>query len=135
MNKVFEKKFKSTQENLPLIEEFILTIVKEINFPEDKIHNVELATAEASANCVLHGNENDGSKVVIIKITIHDDLLEISFTDQGEGFIPEDVPDPTKPENILKGSGRGLHIMKSLTDDLNYHFTDSGTELILSFKF
>ncbi|KAB2846473.1 MAG: ATP-binding protein [Melioribacteraceae bacterium] len=57
--------------------------------------------------------------------------MEIIFKDEGKGFNINTVPDPTKPENILKESGRGIHIMKNFLDDLKYNFTPTGTEAIL----
>jgi len=58
----------------------------------------------------------------------------MSFKDEGKGFTPGEVPDPTIPENILKGSGRGLHIMKTVAEEVSYNFDGKGTELVLSFK-
>ena len=57
--------------------------------------------------------------------------MKIIFKDEGEGFEPKSVPDPTTPENILKESGRGIHIMKSYLSSLSYNFTPDGTEAIL----
>ena len=66
-----------------------------------------------------------------IVITIDDDFFKVSIKDEGNGFKLDQVPDPTKPENILKESGRGIHIMKSFLDDLQYKFSETGTEVIL----
>lgn len=128
------KIFKSNPKLLPEIEEYILEIVDSFNFSESKRNNIEMAIAEAAANSILHGNKSDESKKVVIKINYHNDHLNISFKDEGEGFNPNNVPDPTLPENLLKGSGRGVHIMNSLVDNIQYIFSNPGTELILSFK-
>jgi serine/threonine-protein kinase RsbW len=134
LNKNYDRIFKSNPELLPEIEEYVLDIVDTLNILETKRNNIELAVAEAAANCILHGNKNDDTKNVTVNISINSGLLRISFKDEGEGFIPENVPDPTIPENILKGSGRGVHIMKSLVDNLDYIFSNSGTELVLTFN-
>ena len=134
MNKNFERIYQSKPEILPEIEEFVEKQIADLSLSEDVRNNIELSVAEAAANCVLHGNKNDPSKNVILKLTITKSKIEISFTDEGSGFNPEDVPDPTIPENILKGSGRGLHIMRSLVDEMKYKFHDHGTELIISFN-
>lgn len=134
MQTYFTKSFKSNPELLPQIETFILEKFEEFNISKNIKDNLEMAVAEAAANSILHGNESDPTKNVEIKVSKSNDQLQISFKDEGKGFNPKDVPDPTIPENILKGSGRGLHIMKSLVDDVQYNFTDSGTELILIFK-
>ena len=57
--------------------------------------------------------------------------MEVSLKDQGNGFEVSEVPDPTKPENILKDSGRGIHIIRNFVDDLKYNFSPEGTEAIL----
>jgi serine/threonine-protein kinase RsbW len=134
LNKNYDKIFKSDPELLPEIEEYVLDIVDTLNLPETKRNNIELAVAEAAANCILHGNKNDDTKNVTVNIKINSAIFKISFKDEGKGFIPENVPDPTIPENILKGSGRGVHIMNSLVDNLDYIFSNSGTELVLTFN-
>jgi serine/threonine-protein kinase RsbW len=130
----YKKKYPSNPELLPEIEDYILDTLSEIEFTEEKQNNLELAVAEASANSILHGNKCDINKEVTIIISISEDKIIISFQDEGEGFDPDAVPDPTKPENILRGSGRGIHIMKSLVDDLKYIFKENSTELILTFN-
>ena len=130
----YKKKYPSNPELLPEIEDYILDTLSEIEFSEEKQNNLELAVAEASANSILHGNKCDINKEVTIIISISEDKIIISFQDEGEGFDPDAVPDPTKPENILRGSGRVIHIMKSLVDDLKYIFKENSTELILTFN-
>jgi serine/threonine-protein kinase RsbW len=126
--------FKSNPEVLPQIEAYVDEKIADLNLNEDIKNNIELAVAEAAANCILHGNKNDESKTVHIKIIISDGQLILSFKDEGDGFEPDKVPDPTIPENILKGSGRGLHIMRSLVDEMKYNFSNSGTELVITFN-
>lgn len=130
----YKRTFKSDRDLLPEIETYILDIVDTLNITDLKRNDIEMVVAEASANSVLHGNKNDHSKDVIVKINIDDNTLQLSFTDEGTGFKPEDIPDPTIPENILKGSGRGLHIMRELVDNMEYKFSKKGTELILTFN-
>ncbi len=127
-----EKIYKSDSKLLPQIEDYILKSISKIKLKKAVKENIELAIAEAAANCILHGNKNDPFKNVKISIDINDARLKLSFMDEGNGFNPEEVPDPTLPENLLKGSGRGLHIMRSLVDELSYNFSKEGTELILT---
>ena len=130
-NKEYVKVFPSNPEFLPEIEDFILEIAKENNVDEDKFNSLALATAEAASNSMIHGNKNDPKKKVEIKVFISEILMKIIFKDEGNGFEPGAVPDPTTPENILKESGRGIHIMKSYLSALYYNFTPEGTEAIL----
>lgn len=132
--KTFNKSFPSDPDLLPDIEDWIMEIAQEARLNEDKFNHLALSVAEASANSIMHGNKADKSINVDIEVSYDSDIIEITFSDKGKGFVVEDVPDPTAPENILKDSGRGIHIMKSFLDDLRYEFTDSGTHVTLVLK-
>ena len=134
--KVYIKEIQSDPELLPQAEEYILGIAKEIHLNEDKFNNLTLAFSEAAANSIVHGNKSDKSKTVKITVKVDDEKMTISLLDQGEGFNVNEVPDPTKPENILKDHGRGIHIMRSFLSELSYKFTPEGTEttLVVSLK-
>ncbi|MDA3860902.1 MAG: ATP-binding protein, partial [Melioribacteraceae bacterium] len=80
---------------------------------------------------MVHGNKLDPKKDVTITIKIFETRIELSIKDMGQGFSPDEVPDPTAPENILKDSGRGIYILRSFIDDVFYNFTEEGTELNL----
>ena len=127
----FTKVIPSDPDLLPEIEEFIIDIANKVNLNKDKHNNLALSVSEAASNSIVHGNKLDIEKKVTIAVSIFDKKMEISFKDQGNGFEIEKVPDPTQPENILKESGRGIHIMKNFLDDLKYNFTPEGTEAIL----
>ncbi|MBL1214757.1 MAG: ATP-binding protein [Ignavibacteriae bacterium] len=128
------KVFPSDPEYLPEIESFILEIAEQNNVDEEKFNCIALSTAEAASNSILHGNKNDPTKKVEIKVVVTDKVMRIIFKDEGKGFEPKSVPDPTTPENILKENGRGIHIMKSYLSSLTYNFTPEGTEAILEIK-
>ncbi|PID63210.1 MAG: ATP-binding protein [Ignavibacteriae bacterium] len=134
VKKNFKKIFKSNPELMPEIEKYILNVVESsCLIPKNKYEDIEIAVAEAVANSILHGNKNDITKMVEVEINVTNTQLEISFLDQGKGFDPNAVPDPTTPENILKGSGRGIHIIKSIVDKLDFEFTNKGTKVKLIF--
>jgi serine/threonine-protein kinase RsbW len=97
--------------------------------PADE-RDVELALREALANAVIHGNKTDPRKKVHIDCHVHPGR-ELAFVirDEGSGFDPSKVPDPTKAENILSEKGRGIHLMRVLMDEV--HFDDGGREVRL----
>ncbi len=134
--KIYIKEIPSDPEVLPEAEKFILGVAKEVHLNENKFNNLALSFAEAASNSIVHGNKSDTSKKITITIKVNNEKMIVIIKDQGNGFNPNTVPDPTKPENILKDSGRGIHIMKSFLDDLRFNFTKDGTEtiLILSLK-
>ena len=129
--KVFSRVVNSDPEILPELEEYIINIAREANLDDTKINSLALSFSEAISNCMRHGNKYDKTKTVTITVTIDADKMRVSLKDQGAGFDLQNVPDPTKPENILKDSGRGIHIMKNFLDDLRYNFTPNGTEVTL----
>ena len=129
--KVYHKEILSDPDLLPELDGYLIDIAKEAGMNEDKFNNLSLSFSEAASNSIVHGNKKDKDKKIDITIKVNDSKMTIVIKDQGNGFKVESVPDPTKPENILKDSGRGIHIMRSFLDDLYYNFTPSGTETIL----
>src|SRR5580658_7679024 len=97
--------------------------------PADE-RDVEIALREALANAVVHGNKEDLQKKVQIDCHVNPGR-ELSFVirDEGSGFDPSEVPDPTKAKNILSEKGRGILLMKALMDEV--HFDDGGREVRL----
>ncbi|MGE5401068.1 MAG: ATP-binding protein [Ignavibacteriales bacterium] len=124
----------SDPNKLPLVEEFLEDITAGITIQKNKLNNLLLAVNEAISNAMLHGNNYDISKKVRISVLINDDFLRVYIKDEGRGFNPNSVPDPTSPENIFRDSGRGLYIMKSCMDEVNYSFQSDGTELMLAMR-
>lgn len=85
-----------------------------------------MAVREAVTNAVVHGNKLDEAKVVEVKLRNTPEAFEISVHDQGSGFNPNDVPDPTKDENLLKTSGRGIFFMRNFMDEVNWSAGPTG---------
>jgi serine/threonine-protein kinase RsbW len=124
----------SDPNNLITIEEFVNYFCRDVNLSEEKIANVLLAVTEAATNAMKHANKCDVNKMVYIDAFVEDSKLIIQITDEGEGFDPEEIPDPTEPENLLKDSGRGVYLMRVYMDNLEYKRTPTGMMLTLSIK-
>ncbi len=131
MQKSYQKIVKSNTALIPEATDFVFDILSSVSLSEEVLNNLSLAISEALANAMVHGNKLDPNKNVVITVDIFDKKIELSIKDSGQGFKPEEVPDPTKPENILRDSGRGIFIMQSFVDDLYYSFSEEGTELKL----
>jgi serine/threonine-protein kinase RsbW len=87
---------------------------------EDQLFDVSVAVRESVVNAIKHGNKNDQSKRVVVEFsTVPSDQMTVRVQDQGDGFDPEDVPDPLSPENLMKGSGRGILFMRNYMDDVS----------------
>ncbi len=91
--------------------------------------NFRVGLTEALTNAMLYGNAHDPSKHVRVEVTLENGRLEARITDQGRGFDPSTIPDPTEPENILKSSGRGLFLMRQMLDEVSYN--DRGNQVTL----
>jgi serine/threonine-protein kinase RsbW len=99
----------------------ILAHVRHNNFSQEDIFGIHLALEEALINAVKHGNKLDPHKRVSVKYNIIADKFEISITDEGDGFKPEEVPDPRCGQNLYKITGRGLLLMRSYMDSVEYN--------------
>lgn len=87
---------------------------------EQVAFGIDMAVREAVTNAIVHGNQEDEAKAVEVTLNCLEHKLEIEVKDQGEGFDPTDVPDPTDPGNILKTSGRGMFLIRSFMDEVEW---------------
>ncbi|HMN49479.1 MAG TPA: ATP-binding protein [Ignavibacteriaceae bacterium] len=125
---------ESNPNNLIIVEEFVNYFAVDLGLDEEKINGLLLAVTEATTNAIIHGNKNNGLKLVKIFVNVEDHILTIKIKDEGKGFDPSIVPDPTNPENLLKDSGRGLYLMRVYMDEMKINVTPEGTETILKLK-
>lgn len=132
--KEYTLEIDSDPNNLITVEEFINYIASECNLNQEKLPGLLIAITEATTNAIIHANKKDSSKKVTLHVTTDDEELIIKVKDQGAGFDPSKIPDPTEPENLLKDSGRGLYLMRIFADELKYNITPEGTETILVIK-
>ncbi len=132
--KTYHLEIESDSRNLITVEEFINYFAVELNLKEDKINGLLLSITEATTNAIKHGNKSDKNKLVFIDVSCDNEFLTIRIKDQGEGFDPDKIPDPTHPENLLKDSGRGVYLMKIYMDEIKFNKTDEGMETILKMK-
>ncbi|HEX5833044.1 MAG TPA: ATP-binding protein [Pyrinomonadaceae bacterium] len=101
---------------------------------DDAAFGIDMAVREAVTNAVLHGNRQDENKTVEIVLKSSPDAVEISVHDQGPGFNPEDVPDPTASENLLKTSGRGIFFMRTFMDEVDWLIRPEGGTTVRMLK-
>ena len=93
---------------------------------ENAAFGIDMAVREAVTNAVLHGNKQDETKFVEITLMRSPAVLEIKVHDQGSGFNPDAIPDPTKDENLLKSSGRGIFFMRNFMDEVDWVIRPEG---------
>jgi len=111
-------RIRSNNSELPKVETFIKDYFNEYNICNKYFNQVWLCVSEAVINSIQHGNKNDSQKEVSINVNCGTGILIAKVKDQGQGFDHNFIPDPTKNENLLKESGRGIHIMKKMADEI-----------------
>ncbi len=119
----------SITENIRIIESFIDNAREKFKLNDDIYGNIMIAVTESVNNAIMHGNKNDRTKNVTLNLSLNENVVNFSITDEGNGFDFQNLPDPTSPENIDKPSGRGIFLMKHLSDEVNFRNRGSMVEL------
>lgn len=132
--KVIVSEIASSRHNIAHVEALMMKVNEEFRLPEEEFQKLMIAVTEVVINAIIHGNKEDKNKKVTIEAEYDDKNLYIKICDEGNGFNPNEIVDPTLPENILKESGRGIFIVKSLVDDFSYRHTDKGSEFVLAVR-
>lgn len=122
---------ESSLDSVNKVEQTAEQMAQKAGFDEDELFKITMAVREAAVNAVLHGNAYDPEKRITALFENTGDSLVIRITDQGKGLDPSTLPDPLAPENLLRGSGRGIFLMRSFMDEVNFKQLHPGTELTL----
>lgn len=121
------------KEALVLIEEKLQKLKTLLSLSDEEFFNLMIAITEGINNAISHGNKYNVNKKVLFSVSANQEEINVTIHDEGVGFNPEDVPDPRAPENVMKDSGRGIFIIKSLMSEVSYDFSH-GTTLIFKYK-
>ncbi len=121
-------------EMLDIAQTVLAQLCKIVGFDEDISDFMAVAVRESVVNAIKHGNGQDESKRVEMVFTLHEGAIEVQVKDQGEGFQPEEIPDPLAPENLLKAYGRGIFFMRQFMDEVTYSFPKKGGTVVRMLK-
>ncbi len=124
-------RMESTLESVNKAEEMADQIAAQAGLDEDTRSGVSMAVREAMINGILHGNAYAPDKRVNLTFEQTGDQLIVTVVDEGKGFVPDEVPDPLAPENLLKESGRGIFLMRAFMDEVRFRKLNPGTEITL----
>ena len=124
-------RMESTLESVNKAEEMADQIAASAGLDEDIRGGLSMAVREGMINAILHGNAYDAGKRVNLTFEQKGQELIVTIADEGKGFIPEEVPDPLAPENLLKQSGRGIFLMRAFMDEVRFRKLNPGTEITL----
>lgn len=129
---IHEVTLPSTPASITEVESLIDEACAELQLNEDLYGNILIAVTEGVNNAIIHGNKLNASLSVRVGVLNNEEWVCFSIKDQGSGFDPESIPDPTAPENLLKENGRGIFLMKNLSDEVT--FEDRGTIVNVCFR-
>jgi serine/threonine-protein kinase RsbW len=121
----------STMESVSEVEATAEKYAAEAGLDEDDRFRLTMAVREAAVNAVLHGNDYDPAKQITASFENDGKSLIITIADQGKGLDPDSLPDPLAPENLLRGTGRGIFLIRSFMDEVHFRQLHPGTELTL----
>lgn len=122
---------ESSLDSVNRVEQTAEELAKKAGIDEDEVYRITMAVREAAVNAVLHGNAYDPNKHITASFENTGTDLVIRICDQGNGLDPQTLPDPLAPENLLRGSGRGIFLIRSFMDEVHFRLLHPGTELTL----
>lgn len=122
-----ESDFASVERVVEEVESFLGSRVDD----EELAYRVVLLATEAVTNAIEHGNQFDTEKQVFFRVEVHEQSIEVTVADEGEGFDPTKRDDPRENEHLLREGGRGILFMESMADE--FEFSDEGRKVVLRF--
>ena len=125
-----ELQLQSSPECILEVEQCLRQLFKDLSLDPVVYSNILISLTEAVNNAVEHGNCNDRSKTVCVKLNKQQEVLRCEISDEGCGFDPSNLPDPTIDENVEKPGGRGVFLMRELSDQIEFRDNGSTVELI-----
>lgn len=128
----YELEITSVAENIIEVEQFVDSLKDKLQISDNLYGNLLISLTEAVNNAIIHGNGLDANKKVKVTCKKEDNTYSFTVADEGNGFDYNNLPDPTDPNNIEKLTGRGVFLMKQLSDQLI--FSKGGSQVELQFK-
>ena len=124
----------SEPQQIAKVEGFLLKLNKRLHLNDVLFNKLLVATTEAVNNGIIHGNKRDPAKKVKLTCRIERQVLLVRIDDEGPGVDPKTLPDPLAAENLLRENGRGVFLMQSLMDDVEFEKTAGGSAVIMHMK-
>ena len=126
----FRLSLNSTYEASEKVPDFVADIQEKSQLEDDTTGNLMLLLSEAVTNAIVHGNKLDESKKVEVEVQINSEKIISTVKDQGSGFNPKATKNPLKEENLLRDSGRGIFLIREISDSMDY--LENGTKIRFS---
>lgn len=116
-----EQTIQNNVASAKVVEDAIIEAAETVGYDEEAVFALRLSLEEALANAIRHGNQCENDKSIHIGYQVTSESVEISITDEGDGFTPDDVPDPTTEDKLEIPSGRGILLMRAYMDVVDYN--------------
>ncbi len=116
--------------NIDLVDVVAEALLRFASLDSESVERLGLAIREAVANGVQHGNSEDPAKRVTVSFVLNQEQVKIQIQDEGEGFDLGSLPDPLDPQNLFKPRGRGILLMNSFMDEVEYNFESGGGTIV-----
>jgi serine/threonine-protein kinase RsbW len=130
MTETLELSIESKVEFVDMVSSVVKSVSTKLGFEEDDTNWIELAVHEAVINAITHGNKHAEDKQVDVKFVLEPEALTIYVRDRGDGFDPNQLPDPTDADNLLKPSGRGIFYMRTFMDEVEHSSHPEGGSVV-----
>ena len=133
---LYEMECISNPKEIGKIEVFLKKINRRARLDDGTFYRLFVSSTEAVNNGILHGNKSDPRKKVCISCSCNSDTITVRVKDEGNGFDPSTIPNPLDDQNLLKESGRGIFLIRSMMDKVNFQMTENGTiiEMVIDLK-
>jgi serine/threonine-protein kinase RsbW len=122
---------RSDPREIAKVEKFLEQVNKKAHLDDGTIYRLLVATTEAVNNAIIHGNRSNPSKRVRVSCRIDAQMLVMTVRDNGKGFDPNSLANPLDEKNLLKESGRGIFLIRSLIDEVHFEMHKTGTSVIM----
>ena len=116
------------------VEQSLLAELRKYNYPDDCLFAVRLALEEALSNAIKHGNRFDPDKEVTVRFSVGREQVKLVITDQGQGFDPVGVPDPTTDAHLEDPNGRGIMLIRAYMDEVSYNQKGNEVRMVKHLK-
>lgn len=128
---VFRMTLPSDPKNISRVEGFLKKVRRSVHLDEIQFHKLMVSLSEAVNNAIIHGNRQEAGKKVTVRCEILPGWLVVVVTDQGRGFRPKNVKNPLRARNLLRTSGRGVFLMRTLMDKVEFDVHRTGSRVLL----
>ena len=127
-NSLLRLSIGSNLDQVDLAATVLQSTLEQVSVDAEQVHWLMMSVREAVINAILHGNREQPGKRVLMAMDLEGEDLVVRVEDEGRGFDPDGLPDPTAPENLLRPSGRGIFMMRQFADSIEYSFpSERGT--------